>query len=259
MKNTQANNSVSSTNEQNNSPLITAQNNEGAALSTTNNNDNKHNYLGTQGSTIMNIQNKKEEINNVEEEIKELKNYISELKAKLKNKKMVLRYQKSDITILNSTGRQAIKLEINYLNNKKLSLEEKLFELKEEFDKMNDTINSKLISDKIILRTKNIHWCIRNKWQIKTRVLSLLENLKLEKSEEIFELKSNLTSVDSFNKSLRDLLNKHKPTLSKYCTNELYPLIFPEIYEIIKQWDGNFDSPLVENEKKNILPLEKAV
>ena len=250
---------VSSTNEQNNSTLNIAQNNGGAALSTTNNNDNKHNYLGTQGSTIMNIQNKKEEINNVEEEIKELKNYISELKAKLKNKKMVLRYQKSDITILNSTGRQAIKLEINYLNNKKLSLEEKLFELKEEFDKMNDTINSKLISDKIILRTKNIHWCRKNKWQIKNGVLTLLEDLKLQNSEEIFELKSNSTSVDSFNKSLRDLLNRHKPTLSKYCTNGLYPLIFPEIHEIIEQWDGNFDSPLKADEKNKILPLEKAV
>lgn len=257
MKNTKANNSVNSTNEQNNSSLNTAQNNGGAV--STEGLVTQDMFNNEQGAKLSKILQKRREISVVEEEIMILKKDISDLRLKLKHNNASTRYQNSARSKLSTIEKDTIKAQIDFLGNKILTLQDDLLTLQDEFKMMNNKNKLQLKEDKISLRTQNIHWCIRNKWQIKTRVLSLLENLKLEKSEEIFELKSNLTSVDSFNKSLRDLLNKHKPTLSKYCTNELYPLIFPEIHDIIKQWDGNFDSPLVENEKKNILPLEKAV
>lgn len=199
-------------------------------------------YLGKQGTVLQNIQNKKQEIDSKAAERDRIKVKISYLKNQLKNKGVESKYQETDYPKLSLTDKLAIRSEIFYLTNLEKTILGQLLDLNEKFKEMVEVNKLKSVEHKINLNTKNINWCIKNKWQIKNRVLILLEDLRLKQSDEITELKFNSRSVEEFNKLFREILNKHNHNLSMYCTNGLYKPIFNETRELFEKWDGT--SPL---------------
>ncbi len=194
--------------------------------------------------------NLESDITILEEKKLELKNHIQTLKNLIKPiKKLDRKYNTNikEISKVTFQKRSNTKLEIKYLKNHLLRLNDELVTKKNQLKLKSKQISIDLKNDNLIIKAQSKDWTLRNKHFLEIKILNFLNSGLNEFKDEIIKLKDLATASDEnssseFTKQLGQLMDNNDTELYVLCSYEAKKPTYEAVKLTLINWDSKENS-----------------
>ncbi|MFH0735713.1 MAG: hypothetical protein V1773_15435 [bacterium] len=190
------------------------------------------------------------DITTLEEKKLELKTHIQTLKNSIKPIKKLDRKYKPGIKETSKVTfqkRSNIKLEIKYLKNHLLRINDELVTKKLQLRLKAEQISVDLKIDNLTIKAQSKDWTSRNKRFLECKILNFLNSGLIEFKDQIIKMKDLATAGDEessseFTKQLGQLMDVIDTDLYLLCSREAKKTTYEAIRLTLINWDSNENS-----------------